>query len=57
MITDHHECREELPAAAAVVNPHRPDCSYPFPDLAGAGVVFKLLCACEIAEARERARP
>ncbi|HHT54092.1 MAG TPA: single-stranded-DNA-specific exonuclease RecJ [Clostridiales bacterium] len=54
VITDHHECREELPAAAAVVNPHRPDCSYPFPDLAGAGVVFKLLCACEIAEARER---
>jgi single-stranded-DNA-specific exonuclease len=54
VITDHHECRDILPAACAVVNPHRPDCSYPFPELAGAGVVFKLLCACEIAEARGR---
>ncbi|NLW73313.1 MAG: single-stranded-DNA-specific exonuclease RecJ [Clostridiales bacterium] len=54
VITDHHECRDILPAACAVVNPHRPDCSYPFSELAGAGVVFKLLCACEIVEARSR---
>ena len=47
IITDHHSCRETLPAAAAVVNPQRPDCEYPFKNLAGVGVVFKLLCALE----------
>ena len=47
VITDHHECREELPKAAAVVNPHRPDSVYPFAELAGVGVVFKLVCALE----------
>lgn len=45
VITDHHNCREDIPDAVAVVNPHREDCSYPFKNLAGAGVVFKLLCA------------
>lgn len=48
VITDHHECHSELPEAYAVVNPHRADCPYPFKDLAGVGVVFKVLCACEI---------
>ncbi len=48
VITDHHECHAELPKAYAVVNPHRADCPYPFKELAGVGVVFKLLCACEI---------
>ena len=33
IITDHHECKDELPNAAAVVNPHRPDCPYPFKQL------------------------
>ncbi len=47
IITDHHECREVLPAAAAVVDPKRPDCSYPGQELAGVGVAFKLLCAME----------
>lgn len=47
VVTDHHECRAELPEACAVVNPHRPDCGYPFKDLAGVGVVFKLICAYE----------
>ncbi len=45
IITDHHSCRETLPDAVAVVNPHREDCGYPFKKLAGVGVVFKLLCA------------
>lgn len=47
VVTDHHECRTELPSAVAVINPHRPDCDYPFKELAGVGVVFKLLCAYE----------
>lgn len=45
VITDHHNCKEQLPDAVAVVNPHREDCAYPFKNLAGVGVVFKLLCA------------
>ncbi|NLU23820.1 MAG: single-stranded-DNA-specific exonuclease RecJ [Clostridiales bacterium] len=45
IITDHHECKEILPAAAAVVNPHRSDCAYPFPHLAGCGVALKLVLA------------
>lgn len=45
IITDHHECKQELPKAVAVINPKRADCSYPFKDLAGVGVAFKLVCA------------
>ena len=47
LVTDHHECCSEIPNATAVVNPHRPDCSYPFKELAGVGVVFKLISAYE----------
>ncbi len=49
VVTDHHECHSEMPQASAVVNPRRPDCEYPFKELAGVGVVFKLLCALESA--------
>ena len=45
VITDHHECKETLPRAAAVVDPHRPDCPYPFKHLAGCGVALKLALA------------
>ena len=45
VITDHHECKETLPDAAAVVDPHRPDCPYPFKYLAGVGVALKLVMA------------
>ncbi len=47
IITDHHECHTEIPRAYAVINPRQNDCNYPFKDLAGVGVVFKLLCAVE----------
>lgn len=47
VVTDHHECKEELPDCAAVVNPKRRDCPYPFQELAGVGVVLKLICALE----------
>ena len=48
VITDHHTCQSILPQACAVINPHRADCNYPFKELAGVGVVFKLLCALEM---------
>ena len=47
VVTDHHECRLPLPEAVAVVNPHRPDCPYPFKELAGVGVAFKFVTAYE----------
>ncbi|MGM9664695.1 MAG: DHH family phosphoesterase, partial [Eubacteriales bacterium] len=49
VITDHHQCPQVLPKAAAVINPHRTDCAYPYKDLAGVGVAFKLICALELA--------
>ena len=45
VVTDHHECKETLPDAVAVVDPHRPDCPYPFKHLAGVGVALKLVLA------------
>ena len=45
VITDHHECKDTLPQAAAVVDPHRPDGGYPHKNLSGVGVAFKLACA------------
>ena len=45
VITDHHECKEVLPSAIAVVDPHRPDGGYPHKNLSGVGVAFKLAAA------------
>lgn len=45
VITDHHECKDVLPRAAAVVDPRRSDCPYPFKHLAGVGVALKLVLA------------
>ena len=45
VITDHHTCKDALPDAAAVVDPHRPDCPYPFKGLAGVGVALMLAMA------------
>ncbi|MDZ7641570.1 MAG: single-stranded-DNA-specific exonuclease RecJ [Desulfurivibrio sp.] len=43
IITDHHQPRDELPAAAAILNPHQGGCSFPDHNLAGVGVAFYLL--------------
>ena len=53
VITDHHACKETLPPAVAVVDPHHPGCPYPFKGLAGVGVALKLAMAVAEPEARE----
>lgn len=48
VITDHHECRDiQRPDAVAVIDCKRSDNTYPNPNLAGVGVAFKLISACE----------
>ncbi len=43
IITDHHLPGEKIPKAYSIVNPKQSGCEYPFKDLCGAGVVFKLV--------------
>lgn len=45
IVTDHHECKDNMPKADCVINPKQPGCNYPFKKLAGVGVVFKLVQA------------
>jgi single-stranded-DNA-specific exonuclease len=45
IVTDHHIPGEEHPSEVVHINPHRPACSYPYPDLSGAGLAFKLATA------------
>ncbi len=57
VITDHHRLPPELPAAVAIVNPHRADSTYPDARLAGSGVAFKVaqLVLADVAGGPERA--
>ena len=45
IVTDHHSMPKTLPDAYAIVHPEHPDADYPFKQLAGCGVAFKLACA------------
>ena len=45
IVCDHHLPDATLPAAVAILNPKQPDCPYPYKELCGCGVGFKLVCA------------
>ncbi len=45
IITDHHECKEQIPTSYASIDPKQKNCGYPFKNLAGVGVAFKLIQA------------
>ena len=55
VVVDHHTVPVELPAAAAILNPHQPGCGYPSKELAAVGVTFTLAMALRKA-LRERGR-
>ena len=48
IITDHHLPNKELPKAFSIINPNQSDCNYPFKDLSGSGVAFKLVAGIDI---------
>ncbi|MBC8160597.1 MAG: single-stranded-DNA-specific exonuclease RecJ [Roseiflexaceae bacterium] len=45
IVTDHHTPPEQLPAAYAIINPKQPGCTYPFSQLTGVGIAYKLVQA------------
>ena len=53
LITDHHLPGDTLPAAAAIINPNQPSCTFPSKNIAGVGVIFYLMLALR-AELRQR---
>ena len=44
IITDHHKPHKDLPHALCIVNPQQADCEFPHKNLAGVGVIFKVIC-------------
>lgn len=42
IITDHHQVYEKLPKAYSIINPHQKNCKYPYKNLCGAGIAYKL---------------
>ncbi len=57
LVCDHHLPGETLPLATAILNPRQPECPYPFKELCGVGIAFKLLQAFFGAEAGEELWP
>lgn len=45
IVCDHHTPDSVLPAAFAILNPKQPGCSYPYKELSGCGIGYKLICA------------
>ena len=45
IVVDHHQLAPEMPPAVACLNPHRPDCDYPYSELCATGVAFLLIAA------------
>jgi single-stranded-DNA-specific exonuclease len=50
LVLDHHKAPAQLPDAAVIINPKVTDCGYPFKDLAGCGVVYKVIWALKFSE-------
>jgi single-stranded-DNA-specific exonuclease len=56
IITDHHSTTDQIPSALACIDPKQPGCPYPFKELAGVGLAFKLAQALLIVESNARAK-